>query len=115
MSGGSMKQSLSGPQREEPSIEISPEADAAMKKLVELFSDPAIAAHASFRCSTEGPDEIDVFIDSLFDEQDSEYKQWVRRLYELGLIARLPDEWKGATDLVGERWSPIGAHRNPEK
>ena len=29
--------------------------DAAMRELKELFSDPAIAAHASFRCSTEGP------------------------------------------------------------
>jgi hypothetical protein len=25
---------------------------------------------------------------------DSEYKQWVKRLYDLGLIPRLPDEWK---------------------
>jgi hypothetical protein len=94
MSGGSMKQPLSGPQKEEASIEISPEADAAMKELVELFSDPAFAAHARFRCSTEGPDEFDIFIESLFDEEDSEYKQWVRRLFQLGFISRLPDEWK---------------------
>jgi hypothetical protein len=39
--------SLSVAQREEPEIEISPEADAAMRKLKELFSDPAMAARAS--------------------------------------------------------------------
>jgi hypothetical protein len=42
------------PQREEASTEISPAADAAMKKLKELFSDPAMAARASFRCAPKG-------------------------------------------------------------
>jgi integrase-like protein len=45
---------LNVPQEEEPPEEISPAADAAMRKLVELFSDPAIAAQARFRCSIEG-------------------------------------------------------------
>jgi len=39
------------------------------------------------------------FFESILDEQfgydpHSEYKQWVRRLYELGFISGLPDEWK---------------------
>ncbi len=49
-----MKQSLSGPQKEEPSIEISPEAHAAMKELVELFSDPAMLSRARFRAAPKG-------------------------------------------------------------
>jgi hypothetical protein len=89
---------LNAPQ-EEPPEEISAAADAAMRKLKELFSDPAIASQARFRCSTEGPDDIDVLFESIIDDQfghdpNSEYKQWVRRLYELGFIPRLPDEWK---------------------
>jgi hypothetical protein len=58
-----MKQRLKATPNEEPVIEISHETDAAMRKLVELFSDPAIAAHAHFRCSTEGPTEFDVRVD----------------------------------------------------
>ena len=90
---------LNAPQEDEPPEEISPAAEAAMRKLVELFSDPAIAAQARFRCSIEGPTEFDILFESIIDEQygydpNSEYKQWVRRLYEIGLIPRLPDEWK---------------------
>ena len=70
-----------------------------MAKLVELFSDPSISSKAQFRCGIEGPTEIDVLFESIIDEQygydpNSEYKRWVRRLYELGLIPRLPEEWK---------------------
>jgi hypothetical protein len=43
---------------EESPIEISPEADAAMAKLVELFSDPRLASKAHFRCCVDGPDEL---------------------------------------------------------
>jgi hypothetical protein len=77
-------------------MEISPEADAAMRALKELFSDPKIRSTASFRCCTEGPTEFDVLFESIMDEVfgDSEYKQWVRRLHDLGLIPRLPPEWK---------------------
>jgi hypothetical protein len=87
------------PPGKEPPIEISPEANAAMKKLVELFSDPSLPSKARFRCPLEGPDEFDVLFESILDDQfghdpNSEYKQWVRRLYELGFIPRLPDEWK---------------------
>jgi hypothetical protein len=84
----SMRRVLNTPP-DEPPIEISPAADAAMRKLVELFSDPAIVARAHFRCSTEGPTEFDVLFESLIDDQfghepNSEYKSWVRRLYRLG-------------------------------
>ena len=70
-----------------------------MRKLVELFSDPAVVARAHFRCSTEGPAEFEVLFESILDEQfgydpNSEYKQWIRRLYERGFISGLPDDWK---------------------
>jgi hypothetical protein len=85
--------------KEDPDLKLSPAADQAMAKLVELFSDPSVLSQARFRCCTEGPDEFDVFFESILDEQfgydpHSEYKRWVRRLYELGFISGLPDEWK---------------------
>jgi hypothetical protein len=66
---------------DEPPIEISPAADAAMRKLVELFSDPAMVARAHFRCF-EGATEFDVLFESIIDDQfgyepNSEYKNWV--------------------------------------
>ena len=90
---------MNAPRNEELAIEISPEAVAAMKKLVELFSDPSLASQARLRCSVEGPDDFDLLFETIIDSQfghdpNSEYKQWVRRLYRLGLIPRLPDEWK---------------------
>jgi len=92
-----MKQTLNVPQVEEPSEEISPAADAAIVRLVVLFSDPAMMARAHFRCSTEGPTEFDVLFESIIDDQfgyepNSEIKNWVRRLYGLGLIPRIPNE-----------------------
>ena len=94
-----MKRTLNAPRNEELAIEISPEANAAMKKLVKLFSDPSLASQARLRCSVEGPDDFDLLFETIIDDQfghdpNSEYKQWVRRLYRLGLIPRLPDEWK---------------------
>ena len=94
-----MKRTLNAQRNEELAIEISPEADAAMKELVELFSDPSLASQARLRCSVEGPDDFDLLFETIIDDQfghdpNSEYKQWVRRLYRLGLIPRLPDEWK---------------------
>jgi hypothetical protein len=82
--------------KEEPELKVSPAADEAARKLVELFSDPSLASKAHFRCSVEGPDEFDVMFESFMEEAfgDSEYKQWVKRLYDLGFIRRLPDEWK---------------------
>jgi hypothetical protein len=57
-----MKRTLNAPRNEELAIEISPEADAAMKKLVGLFSDPSLASQARLRCSVEGPDDFRSFI-----------------------------------------------------
>ncbi len=83
----------------EPDLKVSPAAHEAMRKLVELFSDPSLASKARFRCGVDGPDEFDVLFESIVDDQfgydpNSEYKQWVRRLYELGFIPRLPEAWK---------------------
>ena len=83
----------------EPHLKVSPAADEAMRKLVELFSDPSLRSNARLRCSVEGPGDFDVLFESIIDDQfghdpNSEYKQWVRRLYELGFIPRLPDQWK---------------------
>jgi hypothetical protein len=91
-----MKRTSNDPKTEEPPIEISPEADAAMAELVKIFSDPNLPTKPRFRCSVEGPDEFDVTFESFMEEAfgDSEYKQWVKRLYDLGFIRRLPDEWK---------------------
>jgi hypothetical protein len=47
--------------KEEPELKVSPAADEAMRKLVELFSDPSLASKARFRCGTEGPGELDVW------------------------------------------------------
>jgi hypothetical protein len=98
---------LNAPQEEEPPEEISPAADAAMRNLVELFSDPAIAAQARFRCSTEGPDDIDVLFESILDNQfgydpNSKYKCWVRHLYGLGLISRIPSDWESLETHEGK-------------
>jgi hypothetical protein len=85
--------------KEEPELKVSPAADEAMRKLVELFSDPAVVARAHFRCSTEGLTDLEVMFESILDDQfgydpNSEYKNWIRRLYDLGLIPRIPSEWE---------------------
>jgi hypothetical protein len=99
------------PPDEEPPMEISPEADAAMQELVELFSDPSLRSKARLRCPVEGPDEFDVLFESIIDDQfghdpNSEYKQWVRRLYRLGFISRIPDDWQ---DVRLRRWRWLDA------
>jgi hypothetical protein len=60
---------LNAPQEVEPLAEISPAADAAMRDLVELFSDPVVVSQARLRCSTDGPDEFDVQFESILDDQ----------------------------------------------
>ena len=40
----------------------------SMRGLKELFSDPTLATRASFRCSTEGPSDIDILFESIFPE-----------------------------------------------
>ena len=93
-------------QAEDPPEEISPALDAAMRELKELFSDPAVASQARLCCSTEGPTEFDVMFESILDDQfgynpNSEYKNWVRRLYGLGLISRILSEWEAAETPEG--------------
>jgi hypothetical protein len=102
-----MKQSLNVPEAEEPPAEISPAADAAMRELVELFSDPNLPSKARFRCSIEGPTEFDLLFESIIDDQfgydpNSEYKNWVRRLYSVGLISRIPSEWESPSTPDGK-------------
>ena len=92
--------------KEEPELKVSPAAAEAMAKLTELFSDPNLPSKARFRCGTEGPDEFDLLFESILDEQfgydpDSEYKVWVRRLYRLGLIPRIPREWELSEEQAG--------------
>jgi hypothetical protein len=98
---------LNAPQEEDPPEEISPAADAAMRDLKELFSDPAIAAQARLRCSIEGPDEIDVLLESILDDQfgyepNSKYKSWIRHLYDLGLISGIPSDWESPETPEGK-------------
>ena len=74
-------------------------AGEALAKLTELFSDPNLRSKTHFRCSTDGPTEFDVLFESIIDDQfgynpNSEYKNWVRRLYGLGLTSRFPSEWE---------------------
>ena len=81
--------------------ELSPEeaADQALRELTKLLSDPNLPSKAHFRCCTEGPTEWDILFDSFCDEKfgfnpNSDYKCWVRRLYQRGLIPSIPAEWQ---------------------
>jgi len=94
-------------QAEVPPEERSPALDAAMRELKELFSNPAVVSQARLCCSTEGPTEFDVMFESILDDQfgydpNSEYKNWVRRLYGLGLISRIPSEWEAPETPEGQ-------------
>jgi hypothetical protein len=83
--------------KEEAELKLSPAADEAMAKLVELFSDPSLASKAQFHCCVDGPTEFEFesIVDELFGyNPNSEYKSWVRSLYRLGLILRIPSEWE---------------------
>ena len=93
--------------KEEPELKLSPAADEAMAKLVELFSDPSHASNAQFRCCVDGPTEFEVLFESIVDEQfgynpNSEYKRWVRSLYRRGLILRIPNEWEAPETPEGK-------------
>jgi hypothetical protein len=88
--------------QEKPEQRVSLAADRAMAELVRLFSDPSLASKAQFRCCVDGPTEFEVLLESIIDEQfgcdpNSEYKRWVRSLYRLGLILRIPSEWETET------------------
>jgi hypothetical protein len=70
----------------------------AMEALTRIFSDLKLAAKAHFRCSVDGPTEMDRLFESIMDETfglhaRSEYKRWVSRLYRLGLIPEVPGDW----------------------
>jgi hypothetical protein len=74
---------------------------------VELFSDPSLDSQAQFRCCVDGPDEFDFLFESIADEQfgyspNSEYKGWVRSVYRLGLIPRMPSEWEAPETPEGQ-------------
>jgi hypothetical protein len=73
-------------------------ADEAVNALVRLFSSRQIANKAHFRCSIDGPTDLDVLFESALDDAfgrdlGSDYKRWIRRLYRLGFISRMPAEW----------------------
>jgi hypothetical protein len=62
-------------------------ADEAMNTLTQLFSSRELANKAHFRCSIDGPIDLDVLFESVLDEvfgrdPSSDYKHWVRRLFE---------------------------------
>jgi hypothetical protein len=83
---------------EEPDLKLSPAADQAMAKLVELFSDPTISSKAQFRCSVEGPTEVESCSSQSSMSSSAMIpivngKRWVRRLYRLELISTIPSEW----------------------
>jgi hypothetical protein len=80
--------------KEEPELKVSPAAVEAMAELVQLFSDPSLASKAQFRCCVDGPTEFEVLFESIGYNPNSEYKRWVRSLYRLGLILRIPSEWE---------------------
>lgn len=85
----------------EKSTPTHKECDAyqAVKGLAQLFSTPEVKAKAHYRCGIGGPTELNVIFEEALDhvfgrDLDSEYKRWVRRLYKLGLISHMPDDWK---------------------
>ena len=101
--------------KEEPEDRLPPAVVEALAKLTEIFSDPSLQSKARLRCGTEGPDEFDVLFESIIDDQfghdpNSEYKQWVRRLYRLGLISTIPSDW--ATSEEAGRSEPVDAAGN---
>jgi hypothetical protein len=82
-------------------------ADEPMKALTRLFSAPNRATQPHFRCSIDGPTELNMFFESILDEvfgrdPNSLYKCWVRQLYRLGFISTMPSEWTAPEDA--EKW-----------
>jgi hypothetical protein len=41
-------------------------------------------------------------MESILGEENSEYKRWIIRLYDLGLISRIPSEWKTPENAGGK-------------
>jgi hypothetical protein len=74
-------------------------ADEALQALTRMFCSP-LTAKKQFRCGIDGPTDFDLFFESICDSEfghdpNSAYKCWVRRIYEIGLISFLPDDWRG--------------------
>jgi hypothetical protein len=42
------------------------------------------------------------WFESIFGDENSEYKRWVRRLYDLGLIPRIPSMWEAPETQEGK-------------
>jgi hypothetical protein len=100
-----MKQSLNVPEAEEPQAEISPTADAAIRELIQLFSDPALmrvsaAAPKGRIRSTFCLSQSSMTSSAM--TRTAKYKSWVRHLYDLGLISRIPSEWEVPQALEGK-------------
>jgi hypothetical protein len=75
-------------------VECSSEADAAMRALTELFSDPKLKSKSHFRYPVDGQrSEVDEAVDAAVEAAfgpNREYERWVRRLRRLGLV----NNWK---------------------
>jgi len=98
------------------------EIDQAMKALTRIFSDPKLTEKAHFRCSVDGPTEIDRLFESIIGEAfgvhaRSKYKRWVSRLYRLGLIPKVPAEWVDPPDTenVGQEGSEADESQRQER
>lgn len=64
-------------------------SNEAVTALGELFSNPNVRHPAFFRCSVDGPTEIERVVQAAFDQilgPDEEREEWIRRLRSLGLI-----------------------------
>ena len=87
------------------------DVDQAMKALARLFSAPKVKAKAPHSCDISGPTELDVVLEAALDavfgrNPNSDYKWWIRRLYKVGLISHVPDDWKDQNRRIGDRWWP---------
>ena len=50
------------------------------------------------------------WFESIFGDENGEYKRWVRRLYDLGLIPRIPSMWEAPETLEGKQLPAAGEH-----
>ena len=74
------------------------------KRLRGHFLRPNLATKTHFRCSFNDPTDLDILFYSVPDEEfgrdsNSVYKCWVRKLYRLGFISMMPNEWTAPEDV----------------
>jgi hypothetical protein len=74
------------------------EVEEAMKALTQLFSSES-ADQRHFCCGVGGPTEFELWFESVCDDlfghdPNSDYKCFVRRLYEHGFISSMPINWR---------------------